>query len=38
VTTGSGALRYYSLFYRSAAPTFCPPATANVTNGIRVVW
>jgi len=38
VTPGSGATRYYSLFYRSASPTFCPPATANVTNGIRVIW
>jgi len=38
VTPGSGATRYYALFYRSASPTFCPPATANVTNGIRVVW
>jgi len=38
VTPGSGATRYYSLFYRSASPTYCPPATANVTNGIRVIW
>jgi len=38
VTPGSGATRYYSLFYRSASPTFCPPATANVTNGLRVIW
>jgi hypothetical protein len=38
VTPGSGALRYYSVFYRSPAATFCPPATANVTNGVRVIW
>jgi len=38
VTPGSGATRYYSLFYRSASPAFCPPATANVTNGVRVIW
>jgi len=38
VVPGSGVTRYYSLFYRNAATVFCPPATANVTNGIRVVW
>jgi hypothetical protein len=38
VTPGSGATRYYSVFYRSPAATFCPPATANVTNGMRVIW
>ena len=38
VTPGSGATRYYSVFYRSPAATFCPPATANVTNGVRVLW
>ena len=38
VTPGSGALRHYSVFYRSSAATFCPPATANVTNGVRVIW
>ena len=38
VTPGSGALRYYSVFYRSPAATFCPPATANVTNGWGVDW
>jgi len=38
VTPGSGATRYYALFYRNASTTFCPPATANVTNGIRVIW
>jgi hypothetical protein len=38
VTPGSGATRYYSTFYRNASTTFCPPATANVTNGVRVIW
>jgi hypothetical protein len=38
VTPGSGATRYYSCFYRNASTTFCPPATANVSNGIRVIW
>jgi len=38
VTPGSGARRYYSTFYRNASSTFCPPATANVTNGWLVDW
>ena len=38
VTPGSGVTRFYSVFYRAAASTFCPPATANVTNGVRVIW
>ena len=38
VLPGSGATRYYSLFYRNASTTFCPPATANGTNGVRVRW
>jgi hypothetical protein len=38
VTPGSGATRFYSCFYRNASTTFCPPATANVSNGIRVIW
>jgi hypothetical protein len=38
VTPGSGVVRYYSLHYRNAASTFCPPADANVTNGVRVLW
>jgi len=38
VTIGSGALRFYAAFYRNASTTFCPPATANVTNGWRIVW
>ena len=38
VTVGSGTTRYYATWYRSAASTFCPPATANVTNGYTIVW
>lgn len=38
VVVGSGATRYYAAWYRNASTTFCPPATANVTNGWRVTW
>jgi len=38
VTVGSGAVRYYSAWYRNASSTFCPPATANVTNGWMLQW
>ena len=38
VTPGSGVRRYYSAWYRNASTTFCPPATANVTNGFYVDW
>jgi hypothetical protein len=38
VTLGSGAIRYYAAWYRNASSTFCPPATANVTNGLRITW
>ena len=38
VDPGSGLPRYYSLFYRNASSTFCPPALANVSNGVRVIW
>jgi len=38
VVPGSGSTRYYALLYRNASTTFCPPAQANVTNGVRVVW
>jgi len=38
VTIGSGATRYYAAWFRNASSTFCPPTTANVTNGVRVVW
>jgi len=35
---GSGATMFYSAFYRNASTTFCPPATANVTNGWVITW
>jgi hypothetical protein len=38
VTPGSGARRYYALWFRNASTSFCPPATANVTNGYRLDW
>jgi hypothetical protein len=38
VTVGSGATRYYAAWFRNASTTFCPPATANVTNGWQIVW
>ena len=34
----AGATRYYQCFYRNAAATFCPPATSNRTNGVRIDW
>jgi hypothetical protein len=38
VTPGSGVTRYYATWYRNASTSFCPPATANVSNGWRIVW
>jgi len=38
VTIGSGARRFYSVWYRNASTSFCPPATANVSNGFQIVW
>jgi len=38
VVPGSGVTRYYSAWYRNASTSFCPPATANVTNGWRLAW
>jgi len=38
VTPGSGAVRHYQAYYRNASSTFCPPATANVTNGWTLIW
>ena len=35
---GSGVTRIYTGFYRNAAAAFCPPATFNGSNGIRIVW
>lgn len=38
VARGAGIRRYYAAWYRNASTTFCPPATANVTNGWIVDW
>jgi len=38
VFPGQGVRRYYAAWYRNASPSFCPPATANVTNGLLVDW
>jgi hypothetical protein len=38
VTVGSGARRFYAAWYRNASTSFCPPATANVTNGWVIDW
>jgi len=38
VIPGTGAQRYYATWYRNASTTFCPPATANVTNGWKITW
>jgi len=38
VAPGSGATRFYATWYRNASTSFCPPATANVTNGWRIDW
>jgi len=34
----SGSLRRYAAWYRNASTSFCPPATANVTNGWWILW
>jgi len=38
VFPGQGVRRYYAAWYRNASSTFCPPATANVTNGWKIDW
>lgn len=38
VFPGQGVRRYYAAWYRNASTTFCPPATANVTNGWTILW
>ena len=38
VVPGSGVRRYYATWYRNVASTFCPPATANVSNGWQITW
>lgn len=34
----AGATRFYQCFYRNAVTAFCPPATSNRTNALRLVW
>jgi len=38
VTPGMGVRRFYAAWYRNASTSFCPPATANVSNGFVVDW
>ncbi|MBK7877357.1 MAG: carboxypeptidase regulatory-like domain-containing protein [Planctomycetes bacterium] len=38
VTPGSGAIRWYSTYYRNSSAAFCPPSTFNVSNAIRITW
>lgn len=38
VTPGSGARRYYALWYRGGVPGYCSLTAANVTNGVMVTW
>ena len=33
-----GATRWYQVYYRDPNPGFCPSATFNVSNGVRVGW
>ncbi|MBK7877450.1 MAG: CHRD domain-containing protein [Planctomycetes bacterium] len=36
--TLAGTTYYYTTFYRNAATAFCPPGTANWTNGVALTW
>jgi hypothetical protein len=38
VTPNGAATRYYQAYYRDPAPSFCPSATFNITNGVALVW
>ena len=33
-----GSVRTYQCWYRNADPTFCTPATFNLTNGVQETW
>ncbi|MBI5362300.1 MAG: proprotein convertase P-domain-containing protein [Planctomycetes bacterium] len=35
---GSGLTAYYQTYYRNAVAAFCPPATFNIGNGVRMTW
>ncbi len=34
----AGQTAYYQLFYRNASAGFCNPSTANLSNGVAVLW
>ncbi|MBI5365271.1 MAG: FG-GAP repeat protein [Planctomycetes bacterium] len=34
----AGGTYHYQVYYRNASATFCPPATANWSNGLSVIW
>ena len=38
VFSGQGVERSYQVYYRDGPAAFCPPATFNVTNGVRIHW
>jgi hypothetical protein len=38
VTPGSGARRYYTVWYRGGVTSYCSPAAANVTNSVMITW
>jgi hypothetical protein len=35
---GAPGVRHYQCWYRNANPTFCTPATFNLSNGMQVTW
>lgn len=35
---GSGLTGWYQVFYRNAAAAYCPPATHNISSGLRIDW
>lgn len=34
----AGQSAYYQLFYRNAAVNFCNATTANLSNGVQLLW
>ena len=36
--TAAGGTRYYQVWYRDPAPTYCTDSRFNLTNGLSVVW
>lgn len=37
-TIAAGGMRYYMVYYRDPATTWCPPATYNASNAVRILW